>query len=632
MKKIYLSLILALNSLGLMAQSQWVMKIDGEPISKAYFQYVYDKSNALSEEKMTPMEYMKSFIDFQLKVKEARVQKMDTLSSFKSEVNNYRDGLKGRYLLDEKAKQEMMRQIYKRTLQDVDVSHILIAIKYPQSAKDTLEAYKKAEAVIARLKSTPFDSVAVWMSDDPTVRQNFGHLGYLSAMKVVAPFENAIYENPVGLIGKPVRTMYGYHVIRINAKRDVRFTMKVAHVMKEFSDSISKNEAKKQIFEAYSSLLNGESFASVAKRFSDDVRTRNNGGELDWMPRGRTQKDFENAVYGLDSVKQFSEPFATETAWHIVTIVDRKPVASFDARKNEIEQFIFHSDRRAELAKDFVVKLKKSYAYKEDVKAIAKINKQVEKLKYKDSIFFSKNETKKTTVFSFANQQYLLKDLIAFMKKNNLSSAQLRFAIDAFAAESIYRYEDEHLEQKYDSLRCQMQEFRDGVLLFNVMEKEVWSKGSNDTVSQRRIFDLNRQKYTWKEPRFKGRVIYCKDESTARIVKAILSFEKSEDVIDERLRALNEKSIVVKSERGLYARGLNKVVDALHYHEGEYTLPEEFSVAFLHGEEVVRPESFLDVRGQVVQDYQNNLEVLWLKELHKKYNVELNYAELDVVQ
>lgn len=635
MKKILSLLAIITGSTLLMAQTETLMTVNGKPISKSFFEYINNKNNttAFTEKKSTE-EYLELFKIFRIKVAEAEAQGLDTLSSFKSEYNGYRNQLAAPYLTDIACKDALVKQEYERMKEDVDVSHILIKIEGEKTPADTLAAYKKALGIIKRLKKESFENLAKEFSIDPSVKQNNGHLGYLSALWTVYPFEDAAYGLPVGQVSLPVQTSFGYHVLKINARRPAPGKVQVAHIMRFGNDTIAgKNEqAEKEIKALYARVIAGEDFGKLAKENSEDSYSAKNNGELPLFGAGSMVKEFEDASFALKNIGDISTPIKTKFGWHIIKLLDKKGIESFDKAKADIERQVSMGDRSELIKTAFVKRLKAEYNYQVDKASLKEMEKVSVKSNGNDSLFFLAYTNINKPLFSFAGKTYNTWQFCSYMEKEKLPTIWIERSLDKFVAQEIIAFEDSNLANKYPEFNNLTQEYRDGILLFNISNKEVWEKASTDTAGLQAYFVANKTKYKWQEPRFKGRLISCVDKKTTAKVKQILK-TSNPDSIDIKLSLLNKKdSIVVKSEKKLFVKGANAAIDFYAFKAGSFKPSNEFKFVFVDGKVLNEPETFLDVKGMIIQDYQNYLEEEWVKALKVKYPVVINEEALKTLK
>ena len=290
MKKYSLILIIFIATILQVAYAQTdndivLMTIDNKPVTKAEFIRIYNKNNTNNNviDKKSLEEYLDLFINFKLKVAEAESLGLDTATSFVNELAGYRQQLAKPYLVDKKVDEELMKTAYDRLKYDVKASHILIKIENVLDEKEEAAAYNKALKLRKKiLKGSSFESIARKESDDPSAKSNGGSLGYFTGFQMVYPFESAAFNTPVGEISMPVKTRFGYHIIKVFDKRPTVGKVKVAHIMisvKQGSESNEKFDARKRIDAVYAKLLAGEDFAKMAQDFSDDKGSASKGGE-----------------------------------------------------------------------------------------------------------------------------------------------------------------------------------------------------------------------------------------------------------------------------------------------------------------------------------------------------------------
>jgi len=345
-----------------------LLTIHDRKITKAEFERIYRKNNRNSSiiDKKSLEEYLDLFINFKLKVIEAKELGLDITASFIKEFEGYRKQLAKPYLIDNKTNEELISEAYKRIKQEVRASHILIRVDINATPEDTLFAYNKTLNIRERLlEGEPFEIVAKRTSDDPSVKNNGGDLGYFTAFQMPYSFETAAYNTNVSELSMPVTTRFGYHIIKVTDKRVAQGQIKVAHILLTVSQGAKQEEkekARKKIVDIYEQLKNDEDFGELAKKYSEDPGTAKNGGELPWFGVGRIMvREFENAAFALKKNGDISGPVRTSVGWHIIKRIDKKEIESFDEMKTQLENKI-SKDERALISKmSFIQKLKREY-------------------------------------------------------------------------------------------------------------------------------------------------------------------------------------------------------------------------------------------------------------------------------
>lgn len=640
-----LSFVLLSAFYGVYAQANdpVIMTINNNPIKKSEFEYIYNKNNsANSLDKKTLDEYVDLFVNFKLKVEEAKSQGLDTTKSFIREYNSYRSQLAKPYLTDKAAEEAIIQEAYDRMKEDVEISHILIRIPQTATAADTLEAWKKIKNIEKRLKKEDFGKVARETSEDPSAIDNDGYLGWISAFYVIYPIETATYNTPVGEISSPIRTNGGYHIIKVHNRRKSLGEVLVSHIMLFTSkDDEKKNkEVKQKIDSLYQLVINGENFGKLATEYSEDKGSAVKNGELPWFGTGRMVPEFEKASFELTTSGEISEPIQSAYGWHIIKLLDKRGIAPFEEAKSDIERKIKRDERASYGESNFVEKLKKEYNLTIENKNVQEFITLLEGKDLTDSIYISETSKLNKPLFSFANKKYTQADFNEFIRANEFTTKKIPSEIineklNNFINKELLAYEDTQLGNKYEDFKFLSQEYHDGILLFEISNQEVWEKASIDTAGLHSFFEKNKIEYSWDKPHYKGRIIYAKDKPTLKAAKTIVK-NSDNDSIEKYLHTrLNDSTLYVKVEKEkIYVKGDNPIVDQKIFKaKNKYTLPEDFPYVFLVGKNLgTTPESYMDVRGPVTSDYQNYLEQEWIKLLRAKYPVVINKEVLKTVK
>jgi len=640
---IKLFVFLALSSSSFAQTSNPVlMTINNKPVLKSEFEYIYNKNNSNNSlDKKTLDEYVDLFVNFKLKVEEAKSQGIDTTKSFITELAGYRSQLTKPYLTDSRVDDALLHEAYDRSKEDVDVSHILIRIPQNASPADTLKAFNEINAVWKRVQKEDFSKVAREVSQDQSADKNSGHIGWVSAFRTVYPFESMAFNTPVGSISRPVRTAFGYHILKIHSRRNSLGEILVSHIM-IFTTKGEENQNKKAkvtIDSIYQRVQAGDDFGTLAKTYSQDKGSSVKNGELPWFGTGRMVPEFETAAFALKNVGDVSQPIQSEYGWHIIKLMDKKGLAAYDELKADLERKVKHDERANSGQHAFLAKSRIANNYEENTSSVQEFYKLLTKRTLTDSTFIADAAKLTKPLFSFAGKNYTQADFAKYLKKNNTSEKSIPSEIideklNAFVDAELLSYEDSQLENKYDDFRFLMQEYHDGILLFEVSNREVWEKASKDTQGLDKYFTDHKTDYTWEKPHYKGHVILCRDKETLAAAKSIV--KKSEtDSIDKYLRTrLNDSIQYVKVEKGLYVQGDNKVVDDQIFKTKEKYVPtKDYPYFFVTGKLLKnKPEDYTDVRGLVTADYQEFLEREWIKALRAKYPVNVDQNVLKTVK
>jgi peptidyl-prolyl cis-trans isomerase SurA len=482
-----------------------VLTVDGEVTTLEEFENIFRKNNRDSSiTKQSLDEYMELFVNFKLKVKEARELGLDTVTKFKNELEGYRTQLARPYLTDTDKLNDLVQEAYRNLSQEVHAKHILVKCEPTATPADTLKAYSRILAIRERvLAGEDFSAVAKSNggSDDPSVKDNGGDLGYFTAFQMVYPFEQAAYSTPVGQISMPVRTRYGYHILSILDKRQARGEIHVAHIMvKPKAEANGEMNAETKIQEIHQKLRTGEStFEDLASKYSDDASSAKKGGELAWFGTGKMVLEFEDAAFNLKKDGDISEPFKTDFGWHIVKRLEYRPLAPFADQEKEIKNKVSKDSRAEQTRKSFVEKLKKEYNYTINQKELSKILAKADTNAFEGKIYVKKKSLKKP-FYTMNGEKVTVGDFNEFMRTKGRTrptvtpKEHVQNMAMKFGEEKLLALEDSRLEQKHTAFRLLMKEYREGILLFELTDQKVWSKAVKDSVGLANFYEMNKTK------------------------------------------------------------------------------------------------------------------------------------------
>ncbi len=643
------------------ADERVLLTIDGKPSTVEEFMYIYQKNNKETQlDQKSVDEYLDLFINFKLKVHEAEKQGIDTTAAFRKEFESYRNQATPKYMVDKASEEAIVQKAYARMLWDRKVRHIAIQCPPTATAEEEAAAKTKIERAYVRVttgepvtvgkgkrakvvpgKVEDFEAVTLDMSEDPSVANNGGLIGWVTPFRFVYPFEEAAYNTPVGQVSDVFRSPFGYHILKVEEEAPHR-EIHAAHIMKMMptNDLAAAAKAKFQIDSLYRVLKGGADFATTAINNSDDRGSATNGGDLRWFGRGQMVPQFEDVAFDMTTEGSFSEPVLSQYGWHIIQFLGARGTADLADIRDEVMQKIRRSEYRQLIEDAFVDKLKKEYNFVLHTEALDTFYTLVQAYNVTDSAFQAATAPLTGVLFTFADKTYTQGDFARYLYQNYFSQrASKEDLIDEkigyFTARELRAHENSQLERKHPELRNLMQEYHDGILLFEVSLREVWDKASQDTTGITAFFEQNKKNYTWDEPRFKGYVVYCKDKSTMKAAKRIIKSAEPDSVaayFDARLNI--DSTQYVRFEHGLWKKGMNTAVDYYGFKDKKvkYTPTEEFPYVFTIGKKLKAPQEYTDERGKVTSDYQDYLEKEWIKALREKYEVVVDQEVLNSIK
>ncbi len=623
----------------LIAQTKDVLfTIDDNPYYTDEFIRVYNKNlDLVKDDSQKDLDkYLELFLGYKLKVQKANKVGLQYGTNYQNELKSYRNQLSKNYVNDSKVTNELVKEAYDRLQQEIRASHILVLLDEGATPEDTLKAYNKILDIKRRLDAgEDFVTVAKLTPEDPSVKDNNGDLGYFSAFRMVYPFENATYKTNVGKVSKPFRTRFGYHIVKVVDKRINRGEVTVAHIMiLKNTDEAQNAKAKSTIEDIYQKIQQGESFETLAQQFSEDKSSAPKGGVLQRFGSGQlSSEEFENVAFELKDKNQISKPFESQFGWHIVKLIEKHPVRTYDEMKSELEDKIRKDERSLLITNSLAKKLRNKYSILKDVKILVKIKAVVtdefyaqtwaanDKTKEIKGIVLTINKDKKINANQFV-------DFIIGKQKSNIKTKPISRLVDElfekFIDEQLIAYYNENLENEFPDFKNIMEEYRDGLLLFDLMEKEIWNRAKNDTLGLSEYFKNNISNYQWKK-RYNLDILSSTDSKVIEKVQKLLKKGKSIDYIKEQLN--KDGKVNVMSKSGLYEEDYDVLPQFKDLSKGVSAIVSKDKYYFVLNvieEKPAGAKELSECRGKVISDYQQYLENHWVDELKKEFKISIN--------
>ncbi|KAB1067179.1 peptidylprolyl isomerase [Tamlana haliotis] len=629
---VFFTLFSVLSVTAQTSKEEVLFTVGDQPVYASEFVRVYQKNLDLvqDESQKDVDEYLKLYTSYKLKVKEARNLGFHEKPGYQKELDNYKKQLAKSYLSDSKVTDALVEEAYERVSYDVNANHILVTISENASPQDTLTAYNEILKLRERAVNEGFEKVRKEVHNGKTI---YGEaLGYFSGFKMVYEFESVAYNTPVGDISQPFRTQFGYHILKVIDKRKSEGEREVGHIMvmanKDVNDSIAK-KAEARINDIYAKINQGEDFEALAKQFSEDKNSASRGGKLRAFSRGQIRaEEFENVSFSLEKVGDISKPFQTNFGWHIVKLYAIKLVPDFETMKPELISKVQRDSRSKLIDQALVDSLKKKYGVPNEQPSLAYFGHILNNDYFKNAWKLPSDFTATKTMFVLGDSKityqnfgdYLLETQRQSRKQKSIASL-VDEKYQAFLKKTLIAYQEENLETENSEYASVLHEYRDGLLLFELMENTIWNTAETDSVAIKNYYDAHKGDYFFDE-RIDAVIAASPNKKTLKKVSKLLKKNQGLDVIKSEVNS-NETVDVIFTEGILEAD-----------HQG---LPNDFefetgvSKIFKHNESYVvvqvkevfpkKQKTFEEARGQVVSDYQSSKEEKWIDELAAKYTV-----------
>ena len=625
-----------------------LMSIHDRKVTVGEFERIYRKNNSSTAlEQQSIREYLELFINFKLKVIEAEEMGLDTTAAFLREFNGYKAQLAKPYLSDKEEVEALKKEAFERARKELHARHILIRLAENASPEDTLHAWDKAMGIRDRiLAGEDFGTLARATSDDPSAKNNTGDLGWFTVFRMIYPFETAAYQTPVGQTSMPVRTRFGYHIIQVVDERPAKGEVQVAHIMVLVPESMTddeKEKAREKIMALHDSIQSGMEFPRVVSLYSEDRGSAARGGELPWFgATGRMVPEFETAAFQLENTGDISEPVRTSFGWHIIKLLDRKLYDDYATIEADLQSNVTKSDRNIFARKAMIERIKKNNGF-----IAYPGNLQVFYERVDSSIFTRTWDVDKASglsddLFIIGGRHYTQAGFAQYLQHNQggrriNTEVFVNSAFEKFVEQSVLGFAEDQLPDKYPEFRHLVQEYHDGILLFDLTDKMVWSKAVSDSAGLQAYYEEHRDDYMWEE-RMDATLYTCRDEQVAGFAMGLITGARKkvpgpELIVSSAIEEFGDSTCI-----GFQYRKFEKedhiLVRDMDWKDELSGLAEiNDKTVFLVKNKLLKPQprALEESRGLVTADYQDYLEKQWIQALRDKYDIQVNRELLNQI-
>ena len=474
-----------------------LFKVNDSIVYVDEFNRVYSKNFELIDENNQKdfESYLELFINYKLKLAEAYEMGLHNDPKYKSELNKYVKQLQNTYLTDKETEEDLLKEAYERTKYELNVSHILIRID--ENNNDTLDVYNKLNSLREPLLNLPFEEFKNrFQKDEDLIIEN---LGYFSAFKMIYKFENMSYKTQVGEVSRPFQTRFGFHILKVNDKRPSLGEITVGHIM----TYKSKPDAFKRISNILDSINSGISFEYLAKKYSDDKNSSFKGGRLNPFSSGQINSiPFENAAFGLENKNDISKPIETKYGWHIVKLYDKKSVQKFDEIKYQLLNKLKKSSRYSIISESFYDFLLSRYGLDYENSNLDYFVSILDSSYFKGEWSIPEFFDEEKTLIKVSNKRLKYLDFAVFLEDNQRKSKPTSYVklvseqYSRFIKSNILEIYKNNLESENLDFKFIIKEYREGLLLFNLMQDKIWTVRDSDSTKLKVYFEENKNKYS----------------------------------------------------------------------------------------------------------------------------------------
>ena len=617
-----------------------LLTINSNPVYSSDFTKVFNKNLDLvvEESQKNVAGYLDLFIDYKLKITEAYAQGLDKNQQYIKEFKKYEDQLAKKYIYDKRIVSKLVEEAYDRGLEEINAEHILVLSNLNDSPNDTLKAYNKIkEAHIKALKGENFTSLVIEYSEEPGAKKSKGKLGYFTAFQMVYPFENTAYNTNVGEISEITRTSFGYHIIKINDRRKKKPKINVSHIMIFSNNDKKAEDPEERINELYAMIMQGEPFENIAKQFSEDKNTGVKGGQLKTFGPGDLKAPkFENAAYSIKNEGEIIAPIQSAFGWHIIRLNEKFSIPSFEEQKDDIEKKVKGGARALIVTQAINNKIIKKYGFKEGESYISYFNNYVnDSILSRKWTYSSIPLTENQILFTIGDHDVTYTDYAEYLRDNQKTIKKYAnkesLLIDMyvrFKNETLKNYFKERLEVENKEYATIINDYRNGLLVYDVMNKNIWQIAKIDSTGLKNYYEKTKNNYNWKK-RLDVDIYSSSDEITTKQVQTLLMRGEESATIKKQINSDGKINIIAVSD--VFEIDQSELPEGLIPVKGvsDIKLNDGFYVV-VNIKEVIEPtlKEFDEVRGTVISDFQTEIEKKWMQSLRDKYEVKINNKSL----
>lgn len=641
--KHFLSFTLVFAALSVAAQkdSDVLFTVEDEPVTVGEFRYIYGKTNGneANYKEESVKEYLDLYERFKLKVARARTMGLDTVKTLQRELEGYRRQLADNYLVDKQVTNRLVEELYERRKTDIEFSHILLSFKSKDpSPADTLFLFNRAITARKNLTAASFAETAKNVSDDKFSAPRGGRIGYLNAPfpKGMHRLEAALYAADGNEVVGPVRTSLGYHLAVKTDSRPARGEMEVGHILIRKPEGTDKMPVPVQLQSAKKMLANGDDWAAVAARISEDSQTKDNAGYLGYFGINKYEPAFENAAFSLTKDGEVSDIVETSAGFHLIRRISRKGVQPLNDTRPLLEAKVKADSRFEEAKKQMLQGIRKNANVQENKAVFGRFAASLVDSTFLNFRWKPDPKVEKTPLLVIGNdykvgldqfQESLRKDSrkrVSMGRQGNAATVATAL-YEEWVDKQLMTYAESRLEADFPEFAALMREYREGILLFEATKIEVWDKASEDTTGLKAFFADHRDNYQWEERATVTK--YAINAKSGLDAAAILYFAK-ENGMDATLDKFGRANIEATSDD--YELSRLAEVGGLKPKVGSTTAVSKDvrkSVSTFYKVEALLParkKELNEARGYVIADYQDQLEREWVEQLRKRYPVKIN--------
>lgn len=604
--------------------------IDIDEFEQRYVRTVGSVSTARSDSLPQYAEFLERYVNFRLKLLDGKRRGLDRNLSSDADITTDPGQLAKSFLVSERPN-ELLRELYDRRQEEVQISTIVVRHGSNPSPQDTLESYRKIRAAKDSIDAgLSFAEAAVKFSDSPSVERDSGRVGYVPAGRSYKDFEDLMYSTPVGEVTGPFRSRGGYYLMKILDRRPAHPDRRFSHIMISPGGE-DTTRAYNTIQQLRDSLKDGKEFERLARMYSAHQQTAGQGGDFGWMSYFDMHKvvpEFTEAVWSIDSLDVVSEKrIRSQFGYHLVKITGERDYSTFEAASSHLEDVLEDLPRSNNLEQKIGRELMNKHGYSVDStvveRALSELPSENGWEHLQSNGFGPKFSTQ--TFSSLGDSTFTLGQMTGHLqevRKDTTVIERIYRGVNRFLRDKAYAYEAPSLRERNQEFARLMNEYENGLLLFRTSEEVIWNKAQEDTAALRELYEEIGEKYRFPQ---RHRTIVFRTIVDSMLNPVLEGLDEGLDIsaIQERI---DRETLDVEIDTVFVSDTTNQMYgDVIGLEPGEHTGPiakgARDMILYLDEIEEPRQKTFREARTDLLKEYQERLEQQWLEDLHDRYDV-----------
>lgn len=607
--------------------------VNGETIlfSEVYNQFYKSSIRAESEaddssETKEIIEFLPLYVDYKAKLASARDGGYFTDSEILAELEQYESQTAYPYWLENKIKSQLLDEMFDRSKEELNASHILINLPSNATPADTLTAWNTLlDARNKALNGGNFDSLSVVYSSNQQGRSMGGDLGYFSAGWAIKDFEDVAYSLQVDDISMPFRTQFGYHIIKMKERRPTSPDRHLSHVFFRVPGDDQIDDVLEAANVAYQEYVSGTiDWSNMVENYTQDAQSGPLDGRIGWVNHGRYDPRFTDVVMSITDEGAITEPFYSGYGVHIVRLDSIKKPDSVEKVRADLMTRLQNLPRYRENRQ---VTLKNIRIAGNEYTNISAIDAFEEAINNNPGVPYSSvewnEELLNQNMYRIKNKWHKISDYLDWLVNNSDGTVTNNYHFsnrDLFYSSVAEKHVIPITKEVFPAFAQLSTEYLNGLVIFKISEDSVWNYSKMDTTTIRAMYDSNPETYRYDDRYFIKRLSSSSD-STLQLARGLLQAGVHVDSLRNMVTGVVVREDVINDlSQDPYQNLTDLTVGGL---SEIFQFRNRPTLLYLDRMEPSRTMTFDEAYFRIVSEYQPIREENWLNSIRAKYNVRM---------